>query len=197
VKEIVMNTLSDLWSVGRRRFLCLLPLTLVPASSLAQTAASDGCAPAKLTAEQFERLYKRLVGKWRAVDAKSTFLVGGPPKNPSSFIYSSAPNGAIRFTTENGPSVQMYDGRPYDGHPTLPETLIARVVSDEFTIDNIMTSKKTGKRTAHSTQIYAPDGNAMIYIGRSISNSGEEPPRLFQIFEKVPDSTTLWWETKR
>src|SRR5258706_12050451 len=101
-----MSTVPDLSSLGRRGFFSLLPLTLAPASSFAQTAASDGCAPAKLTPEQFERLYKRLTGKWRAVDAKSTFLVGGPPKNPSSFIYSPAPDGAVRFTTENGPSVQ-------------------------------------------------------------------------------------------
>jgi len=178
--------------VGRRGFLALLPFAFVPAAA----RAHDG-EPKKLTSEQMERLFKRLAGKWRSVHAKSAFLVGGPPENPISYIYSVAPNGGMTYTTENGPSVQMYDGKPYDAEPTIPGHTLSRVVLDEYTVDNIVTNKKTGKRSAHSTLMVSPDGTVINYIGRTISDSGEESPRSFQIFEKVPNTTLLWWEAAK
>src|SRR5262245_3873684 len=112
-----MSLPSDLSLVDRRSVLGLLSFALVPVSSLAANAEADSCAPATLTAEQFERMYKRLMGKWRLIPEKSTFFVGSAPKNPSSFIYTPAPEQGLGFTNENGPSISRFDGKLYNAAP--------------------------------------------------------------------------------
>src|SRR5438094_50592 len=106
-----MNDLLNPSALGRRGFLSLLPLTFLPASSFAAGAPIDSCGPATLTPEQFDRMYKRLMGKWRMNIAKSTFLSGNSPKNPSSFLYTPEPGQALGFTNENGKTVQKFDGK--------------------------------------------------------------------------------------
>lgn len=181
--------------VKRRSFLGLLPFTLLPASSFAQPADPSACAPAALTPEQFDRMYKRLMGKWRLVPERSTFLVGTPPKNPSSFLYTPEPGKALGFTNENGKSVQTLDGKTYDASPTIPGTMLARVLHDEFTVENILS--RNGRITGRNLQYYAPDGDRAIYISRDVNDAGDRTPRSFMLYEKVPDSTLLWWEAKR
>jgi hypothetical protein len=150
------------------------------------------CGPVALTPQQFDRMYMRLMGKWRLVPEKSTFFVGNPPKNPSSFIYTPAPEQALRFTNENGASVQKFDGKLYDGSPTIPGTMLARILHDEFTVENVL--NRNGKVTARNMQIYAPNGMFAIYISRDVNDAGETTPRSFMLYEKVPDATRLWWE---
>ena len=175
-----------------RRHLLGLPFALVPASALAGQSDGNACAPAAVTPEQFDRMYKRLMGKWRLVPEKSTFLVGGPPKNPSSFIYFPAPGNALGLTNENGTTVQKFDGKASDASPTIPNTMLARILLDEFTVENVLS--RNGRITARNLQYYAPDGNRAIYISRNVNEAGDRAPGSFMLYEKVPDSTRLWWE---
>lgn len=189
-----MSSLPDLSPLGRRGFLSLLPLALAPATSLA-AAPADACVPTPVTPEQFDRMYKRLMGKWRLVPEKSTFLTGGPPKNPSSFLYEPAPDQALKFTNENGASVARFDGKVYDAAPTIPGTRLARVLLDEFTVENVL--HRGGRVTGRNLQYYLPDGRFAIYISRSVSEAGVVTPVSFMLYEKVPDTTQLWWEAAR
>src|SRR5439155_24187596 len=142
-------------------------LALLPFAAAAESAPSEACGPAALTPEQFDRMYKRLMGKWRMNIAKSTFLTGNPPKNPSSFIYTAEPDNALGFKNENGKTAQKFDGKFTDASPTIPGTMLARVLLDEFTVENIL--MRNGKVANRNMQIYAPDGTVVIYISRAVS----------------------------
>jgi hypothetical protein len=181
--------------VGRRRFVGLLPFTLLPAVSFAEAAPDTGCAPAALTPAQFDRMYKRLMGKWRLVPEKSTFFVGSAPKNPSSFVYAPAPDQALGMTNENGASVAKFDGQLYNAAPTIPGTMLARILHDEFTVENVL--NRNGKVTARNLQYYLPDGAFALYVARDVNESGVVTPRSFMLYEKVPDSALLWWEAAK
>ncbi len=73
--------------------------------------------------------------------------------------------------------------------PTIPGTLLARVLHDEFTVENVL--NRDGRITGRNLQVYAPDGTAAIDIQR---DAGEKTPRAFMLYERVSDSTMLWWE---
>jgi hypothetical protein len=187
-----MRVRSQPSSVGRRALLSSIPFAFLADTVLAQSATADGCPPAVLTPAQFGRMYNRLLGKWQLIAAKSTFLAGTPPRNPTGFIYSPAPDGAVAFTNENGTSVQKYDGTVYDASPTIPGTMLARVLHDEFTVENVLS--RNGRITARNLQYYAPDGRLAIYVQRDVNEAGDKTPRAFMVYEKVPDSTKLWWQ---
>src|SRR5262245_46764653 len=156
-----MNTLAHQSSVGRRGFLGLIGFTLVPAALFAENAGTGDGGSVTLTPEQFDRMYKRLMGKWRLVPDKSTFFVGSAPKNPNSFIYTPAPDQALGFANENGASAAKFDGKLYDASPTIPGTMLARILHDEFTVENVLS--RNGKVTARNLQYYAPNGAFAIY----------------------------------
>ena len=67
--------------------------------------------PAQLTDQQLSRLMDRMAGTWRLNVEKSVFFVGTPPSSPSGFIYSKASGNGIKWTTADGSSIQVLDGR--------------------------------------------------------------------------------------
>jgi hypothetical protein len=175
----------------RRDLLTWIPLAMLPSVATGQGGRAESPAAA-LTPEQFDRMYKRLLGKWRMDLGKSTFMGAGAPKNPSSFIYTATPDLALEFTNENGYSAQKFDGKLYDGSPTIPGTMVSRTPTDEFTIEIVLS--RNGTITNRNTQVYLPDGIRAIYISRSVNDAGERTPNGFHVYEKVPDTVKLWWE---
>src|SRR5438552_2818519 len=106
---------------------------MVPMVPFAQATATPapGQAAARLTDEQLTRLLDRMAGTWRLNVEKSVFFVGTPPPSPSGFIYGRAGNDSIRWTTADGSSIQILDGKAHPGN--LPNQTVARFAIDEFT----------------------------------------------------------------
>ena len=163
---------------------------LVPLAT-ASSAKARGQSLPPVSDAQRSRLLDRMAGTWRLNPDKSMFFVGTPPSSPSGpsgFIYSKADNNSIRWTTADGSSVQILDGKAYPGN--LPNQTVARALIDEFTVDNTIFTN--GKPTARNTHFYAPDGKVMVFIARTINERGEENFASVRVYEKVPDGTPVW-----
>ena len=165
----------------------VLLLVAFPAVALAQAKTTDPSAtPARLSQEEFDRLYARAMGTWRLNRDKSTIFSGDSLGVPNGYIYGPTEDRkGLRFMTASGTTVQGWDGKPYGDKGT-----ITRAPIDEFTIDNILGNGT--RRTGRNTQVYAPDGKRVAYIVRRVNERGEETIISVVLFERVPDGTPVF-----
>lgn len=154
----------------------------------AQGTTEPSLTPGTLSPAEHARLLTRVVGTWRLNREKSIILNGDTLGVPNGYIYQPSADGkSVTFISNNGTSVQYYDGKAYgrDGGNT-----IARAPLNEFTIDNVL--GRNGRRSGRNTQMYSEDGTKAAYIVRRVDEQGVERVISVVLFEKVPDGTDVF-----
>ena len=170
--------------------LLLVDSAVVTRVQAQQVASGTPNAP-RLTDDEFQRLYDRMIGSWHFQHDKSTETEPGvAPRLRWYVTYEPDGDRAIRYTNRNvepdGKETVSSSRQVLDGSLSGGSTIARLPLSEHIISTTIMSG---GTPQARNTQVFSTDGQRMTVIHRRVDERGEHIWRVhvWDRIDGIPD----------